>query len=467
MIQDTTMTMTVFHAPLAAEDEWQQLIDTVPPDCRQRVYDTVCEQANALAGHFYDYMMDHAMAKAFINHEVVHQRLHASMVLWLKKVFEHPLQDASAIVAQQRHVGEVHARIQVPVHLVARGARLIKLDLNHAVLARCSDTTQYEQCVAHVNQMLDFALELMSASYERSAQRSAREDEAYRMHSVGQNIAVERERQRAILLEWGQELLFTLHRAKGPVPLPSLGKSEFGLWFTHKASVMFEGDKDMEHIRIAIERVDTSLMPLLRAPKAALRPREALIQELQAELSDLKFHLNTLFERHLETENGRDSLTRLLNRRFLPTVMNREIHMAQTRNTTFALVLIDLDHFKRVNDEYGHDAGDLVLQQAATLLLGSVRNGDFVFRYGGEELLVMLVEVTAEAAQRIAQQICTRFESTPLQIGQGRTITVTASIGVSMYNGHPDYQYLIRRSDDAMYRAKNGGRNRVEFDDGQ
>jgi diguanylate cyclase len=138
--------------------------------------------------------------------------------------------------------------------------------------------------------------------------------------------------------------------------------------------------------------------------------------------------------------------------------------MAQTRSTTFALMLLDLDHFKRVNDEYGHDAGDLVLQQAATLLLGSVRNGDFVFRYGGEELLVMLVEVSTEAAQRIAEQIRSRFESTPLQIGQGRTITVTASIGVSMYNGHPDYQYLIRRSDDAMYRAKNAGRNRVEFD---
>lgn len=458
------MALTVFHAPLTAEDEWRHLVDSVTPDSRQLVYDTVCEHASELAKHFYAYMMDHAMAKAFINHEVVHQRLHGSMMLWLKKVFEHPMKDASAIVAQQRHVGEVHARIQVPVHLVARGARLIKLDLNQAILARCTSTMQYEQCASHVNQTLDFALELMSASYERSAQRNAREDEAYRMYSVGQNIAVERERQRAILLEWGQELLFTLHRAKGAVPLPSLGKSEFGLWFTHKASVMFEGDKDMEHIRTAIERVDNTLMPVLRAPEAALRPREVLIQELQSELGDLKFHLNILFERHLETENGRDSLTRLLNRRFLPTVMNREIHMAQTRSTTFALMLLDLDHFKRVNDEYGHDAGDLVLQQAATLLLGSVRNGDFVFRYGGEELLVMLVEVSTEAAQRIAEQIRSRFESTPLQIGQGRTITVTASIGVSMYNGHPDYQYLIRRSDDAMYRAKNAGRNRVEFD---
>lgn len=458
------MALTVFQAPLTTEDEWRHLVEAVPPDCRQLVYDTVCDNAAELSSHFYAYMMEHAMAKMFLNHDVVHQRLHASMQRWLQKVFEHPLQDERAIVAQQRHVGEVHARIQVPVHLVARGARLIKLDLNHAVLARCTPATPYELCASYVSQILDFALELISASYERSAQRSAREDEAYRMYTVGQNIAVERERQRAILLEWGQELLFTLHRAKGAVALPSLGKSEFGLWFTHKASVMFEGDKDMEHIRTSMERVDNTLMPVLRSPESALHPREVLIQELQSELSDIKFHLNTLFERHLEAENGRDALTHLLNRRFLSTVMNREIHMAQTRATSFALMLVDLDHFKRVNDEYGHDAGDLVLQQAATLLLSCVRNGDFVFRYGGEELLVMLVEVTTEAAQRLSEQIRTRFETTPLQIGQGRAVTVTASIGVAMYNGHPDYQYLIRRSDEAMYRAKNAGRNRVEFD---
>ena len=141
--------------------------------------------------------------------------------------------------------------------------------------------------------------------------------------------------------------------------------------------------------------------------------------------------------------------------------MNREIKMAQTRHTGFALLLLDLDHFKRVNDSHGHDAGDLVLQQVATLLLGSVRNGDFIFRYGGEELLVMLVEVDAKSAARLAELIRLKIETTPLSIGHGQSVNVSVSIGLAMYGGHPDHQYLITQADEAMYQAKQQGRNRV------
>jgi diguanylate cyclase len=187
------------------------------------------------------------------------------------------------------------------------------------------------------------------------------------------------------------------------------------------------------------------------------------VVELQYEIDNLKFLLNNLFERHQEAENGRDVLTRLFNRRFLPAVISREIHLAQSRGTGFAVLLLDLDHFKRVNDGYGHDAGDLVLQQAATLLLSCVRNGDFVFRYGGEELLVMLVEVDHESAMRVAEQIRSKFEDNAFQLGQGRTLNVTASIGVALYDGHPDHQYVLKRADAAMYEAKQSGRNMVVF----
>ena len=135
--------------------------------------------------------------------------------------------------------------------------------------------------------------------------------------------------------------------------------------------------------------------------------------------------------------------------------------MAQTRHTGFALLLLDLDHFKLVNDSYGHDAGDHVLQQVAARLLGSVRNGDFVFRYGGEELLVMLVEVNQASASRLAELIRQKIQSTPISIGNGRTVNVTCSIGIAMYSGHPDHLFLIKQADEAMYNAKHQGRNRV------
>lgn len=446
------------HSP---ELEWHELVQATPDLCKVTLAATVAQHSSGLADHFYEYMLGHPQAQVFLNHEVVHERLHASMQRWLGEIFQHPMTDATAIVAHQRHVGEVHARIQLPVYLVARGARLLKKNLELALAPQFDDPKLLAQTIAYAAQIMDLALELMSASYERNSQRGARNDEAYRLFSVGQNIAVERERQRVVLLEWGQEVLFTLHRTTGAVMLPSLGVSEFGLWFNHKACTMFEGDAELEQILVIIERVDTSLLPLLRAPAQQIRPQSELVQQLQQELDGLKFLLTSLFERHQEVENGRDSLTRLLNRRFLPSVMNREIHIAQTRNTGFALLLLDLDHFKLVNDEHGHEGGDLVLQQAATLLMSCVRNGDFIFRYGGEELLVMLVEVQPDTALRIAELIRQTFETTAFQVGQGRSLQVTASIGVALYDGHPDPQYLIKQADDAMYLAKQQGRNRV------
>lgn len=447
----------------SAEEEWRHIVDATPENCRAVVAEVAKEHSGALAAHFYDSMLAHEQAATFLDHATVHQRLQASMERWICEVLDHPLLDPAPVVAHQRHVGEVHARIQLPIHLVARGARLIKHALfHHLQLAFPADFEQQRQAFAYAGQLIDLALELMTEAYLRNSQRGARTDEAYRLFSLGQNMSVERERQRSVLLEWGQEILFSLHRHPRPQVLPSLTTCEFGLWFNHKAASIFEGAPELEQIRDAIERIDNTLLPRLCAPETYARDGAGLVVDLQNELDNLKFQLSTLFEHHLEIENGRDALTRLLNRRFLPSVMGREIQIANTHDKKFAILLVDVDHFKRVNDEFGHDAGDLVLQQAATLLLNGVRNGDFVFRYGGEELLVMLVEVTPPVALRIAENLRQRFAETEFLIGQGRSLHATISIGVALYDGHPDPLYLVRRADKAMYEAKQLGRNRVQ-----
>ena len=443
------------------EQEWHHIVESVPPEWRQLLNTLVAQHAERLARHFYQHMLQHPQAKLFLHHDMVQQRLSGSMQRWLKEIFQHPLQDVDAIVAHQRHVGEVHARIQLPIHLVARGARLLKKDLAELLSEVCGHDGEHNRIMGYAAQLIDLALELMSAAYLRNTQRNVRTDEAYRLFSLGQNMSIERERQRSILLEWGQELLFTLHRSPGPTMLPSLSASEFGLWFTHKAIGVFEGAPELEQIRDIMDRVDNTLLPQLKNRPAGMVVQTELVMLLQSELDNLKFQLATLFERHLEVENGRDTLTRLLNRRFLPSVMNREIQLAHQKGTGFALLLLDIDHFKRINDGYGHDAGDMVLQQAAALLLNCVRNGDFIFRYGGEEILIMLVEVSPDVALRIAEAVRSKFETTPFLISQGRSLGVTVSIGVALYDGHPDHQFLIKRADEAMYRAKHQGRNQV------
>lgn len=447
------------HDHRAPEEEWQALVHSATAACRQRVAAVADAHAEALADRFYAVMMAHPRAGAFLAHDVVHERLRASMARWIREVYGDRPGEVATIVAHQRHVGEVHARIQLPINLVTRGARTLKRAMAERLTAACADPAEAQEAERYAGHLMDLAQELMSEAYLRNTQRGARTDEAYRLFSLGQNMSVERERQRSVLLEWGQELLFALHRSSVPGALPRLAHSEFGLWFNHKAAAMFEGAPELEQISEIMERIDDTLLPQLGGPEATAP--QPLIMSLQTELDNLKFQLNTLFERQLEVENGRDTLTRLLNRRFLPSVMSREIKLANERHTQFALLLIDVDHFKRINDEEGHDAGDMVLQQAAMLVLNSVRNGDFVFRYGGEELLVMLVEVTPPVAQRIAQELCERFASAHFLVGQGRKLHVTVSVGVAVYDGHPDFQHLINRADRAMYEAKQGGRNRV------
>ena len=448
-------------ATQSPEHEWAAIVASTPESCRHTVALVVQRHGHELAGFFYQAMLQHPVAATYLNHEVVRKRLQSSMALWLQQILAHPMPDPAAIVAHQRHVGEVHARIQLPIHLVARGGRLLKHALFAHLAKMFEDADMHRIALFYAGQLIDLALELMSEAFLRNTQRGARTDEAYRLFSLGQNMSVERERQRSVLLEWGQDLLFTLHRQPRVGELPSLATSEFGLWFRHKATTMFEGALELEQIDEIIERVDATLLPRLADPGDGIHNTSGLVVALQNELDHLRFQLSNLFEKHLEVENGRDTLTRLLNRRFLPAALNREIALSNQQGKPFALMLMDLDLFKCINDEFGHDAGDLVLQQAATLVMACVRNGDFVFRYGGEELLVMLVEVSPEIALRIAETLRQSFAENEFMIGQGRVARATVSIGVAHYDGHPDPQYLINRADQAMYEAKKLGRNRV------
>jgi diguanylate cyclase len=452
---------TVTNHALSPEAEMLELVEQTSVACKTMVSHCADQHASELADYFYNGMMEYPQASLFLNHTIVHERLHGSMQRWLRELFGHPHTDMAKLAAHQLHVGAVHARIQLPLHLVTRGARLLKQRFKQRVPDYCTDNATHLEALGYISQMMDLALELMSSSYLRNTEREVRSDEGYRLFSMGQNMAVERERQRYALLEWSQEALFTLHRPMRPVRLQRLSNAEFGLWFTHKAAVIFEGSPEIQFIQESMNNIDTMLLPQLQSLTPQDTKSNELIIELQSLLQGIKFQLATLFERQLEVENGRDALTRLLNRRFLPSVLSREIHLAQTKGHSFAALLLDIDHFKVVNDAHGHEAGDMVLQQAAAIVVHAVRNGDFVFRYGGEEVVVMLVEVNEEVAQRIAENIRKQFEATEFLIGQGRSLRATISIGLAMYDGHPDHQYLIGRADQAMYEAKSSGRNRI------
>lgn len=166
--------------------------------------------------------------------------------------------------------------------------------------------------------------------------------------------------------------------------------------------------------------------------------------------------------RDLEERAIRDPMTGLYNRRYLWDFLERELIKAKRAETALAMIMIDLDQFKRVNDTFGHDAGDLVLLEFASLLKKSVRGSDMVCRFGGEEFVIVLTEATPEIALRRCEEI--RAAMKLLQPNyRGRVLdNPTASFGVALFPHHADGQdALIRAADQALYEAKRSGRDRI------
>jgi diguanylate cyclase (GGDEF)-like protein len=156
----------------------------------------------------------------------------------------------------------------------------------------------------------------------------------------------------------------------------------------------------------------------------------------------------------------RDGLTRLLNRRAFDIALTEVFARRQRMGESFALVLFDLDHFKRVNDTHGHAAGDEVLRAAAQAISSEMRPFDRLFRIGGEEFAVILFGVDAQSALATAERLGATVAARPVAIA-GNAILTTASGGVALPDENPTPATLYQAADSALYRAKAEGRNRV------
>lgn len=161
-----------------------------------------------------------------------------------------------------------------------------------------------------------------------------------------------------------------------------------------------------------------------------------------------------------------DPLTRVLNRRAL--IRNAEREMAKlggevaTRNAGIGLIMLDIDHFKEINDRHGHAAGDHVLQAVARRIEGAVRKGDMIGRYGGEEFLLLLPSSTRLEAIALAERLRAAINATPIDLPDGRQVQLTASFGVNVLDvPEQDFDSAVRNADEALYWAKQAGRNRV------
>lgn len=158
-----------------------------------------------------------------------------------------------------------------------------------------------------------------------------------------------------------------------------------------------------------------------------------------------------------------DGLTGLYVRRYFDLRLAEEFRAAERYRRLFSLMLFDIDHFKKFNDTYGHQTGDLVLKQFAILLQDNTRSADICCRYGGEEMAIILPETEGAEAAFLADKLCARVRENAFRDNEGNPLHVTTSIGVAGYHEvFTSPERMVAAADEALYEAKKGGRDRVE-----
>ncbi|WP_323150470.1 diguanylate cyclase [Pseudomonas glycinae] len=201
------------------------------------------------------------------------------------------------------------------------------------------------------------------------------------------------------------------------------------------------------------------------------KQRDAREQEVAGRLKSLAERVAHMeqealgYREHLEEQRQKaliDPLTGLPNRAAWTERLEQEIAQWQQHGNTLSLAMLDLDHFKRINDNYGHLAGDKVLKIIATVLRKRMRGNDFIARFGGEEFVLLLPATSPAVGAKLLETLRAAIEACPFHF-KGERVTITVSMGLATFRAGEHSDLVLKRADQALYRAKNAGRNRVEL----
>lgn len=272
-----------------------------------------------------------------------------------------------------------------------------------------------------------------------------------------------------------EQLLLEIKRLRGEVKALKLEKADLEILLetitTHADTILETLHTTTLQLHESNQQLQVEIAERQRT-EAALKTAQTELQSLLAILSrdkaDLEIILETttqhgdLIEDLLHNQCIRDPLTGLYNRRCLQEFLDREIERAHQQNEPLSIIMLDIDHFKRFNDIFGHQAGDLVLQEVSRLLQRNIRNSEIACRYGGEELMLILPQTGLEVSRQRAEQLREGVKQLNAEYLYQSLGAITVSLGVACFPDHGQTgAEMIRAADVALYRAKTLGRDRV------
>lgn len=240
------------------------------------------------------------------------------------------------------------------------------------------------------------------------------------------------------------------------------GRSEFGGWYAERKDRPPTNQPAFEAL-VALHEALLNHIALLaerswRAPRVPVEEYDALLEKVRA-FDEQADRLTRAFRAAI---SDIDPLTGAQTRHVMQRELKREMQRGRRSGQPGCLALADIDKFKAINDTHGHSVGDRVLAAIATMLIDGLRPYDSVFRYGGEEFLILLPETGPEEARRVLNRVRESIAGTPVSIDAPASLRITVSFGLTLMTPRRPAQDLIERADEALYAAKAGGRNRVE-----
>ena len=241
----------------------------------------------------------------------------------------------------------------------------------------------------------------------------------------------------------------------------SYKKTAFGRWYFGKVNPHLRDHPDFAAVGTNYENMHGLARGLAITVKDGEDIEPDDYQAFVDSVDRFKLSIRKLLSEAFEFLRFTDPLTGVMTRTAMQSRLEGERERTRRDGQPCAVGMMDLDHFKKVNDTHGHQAGDQVLQSVAQYLLEHLRDYDQVFRYGGEEFVLLLPNATVERAKRVIDRLCRGLGRLPIKIGARKKIQVTASFGVAELLPNASVKSSVGRCDEALYAAKAAGRNRV------
>lgn len=443
----------------------EKLYDSESTVMLRKMDKVLSPQASEIVDIFYAELMEVPEIAPILTHNIIHRNLKSHLHTWLRELFRaRNSHEVEELIARQKRIGVVHANIRIHLNYFTHGISILKREIYgrlHGMLARQDD---FAEAFLILGQVFDVLVSIITEAYLSNELFHETNVLSLKMKGLTQNAAIECERLRSLLLDWLRSSLTFLYQAPkiDLNALPRLQSSTFGLWVLYKSDLISPAIDASAELRKHINLIDQTLVT---AAQCRIEKDEPAFFDGMVALNDAvsraSWYISSIADELMELDSGIDPLTRLYNRRYLETILRRHTDIAVKQNIYYSVLLMDMDHFKGVNDNHGHDNGDLALKQFAEDILLAVRASDFVFRYGGDEFLVVLGSSRTADAMVIAERIRQRCDHHLFQTLGGEPIRLTCSIGIASFDGYPDYVRVIREADEALYEAKAAGGNRI------